>query len=1266
MPLTGHCLCGAVTYKAEVDKPLITAYDHCDDCQRQSGSTYSLVTVVPKDSLTINGPVKSYAKNGSSGQPVHRIFCSECGSPIAHDPEAAPPIIALKAGTLDSEIKKTLQPDTEIWTVGKLPFCQEKLEHPFDHMPHHWVLNCSCLPVSTNTMSSGTLYVKDSRTGLQYEIPIRKNAVSAKDFKKIKALGSGANRADQPSGGLRVHDPGLCNTTVVESAISFSDHDTGLLLFRGYSLEELWNSDFEDMLYLLVWGSYPTAQQKEDIRVQLAKQMLAVPESVQKAVQSLPVETPPLALMLTGLSTYLACLPVSIPASTSSKLYQGNHNNVDHAVLRTVAGYAVVFGIVSSHRKGIKFTPPSLDNNYCENLFTMAGLVDHTTGKPDPVKLSCFRRFAMLNADHGMALAVFSALVTASSLTDPISCLITSVTSAWGPLHFGATESAQRALNEIGTVDRIPAFLDEVKQGHKRLFGYGHRSYKGVDPRVRPIQSILKDLPSTRLLKLAEAIEQAASGDQYFRKRSLHPNADFYGNFVFTGIGFELEMIPAAMLAQRIMGIMAHWREYMLTCGKLVRPSHLYTGDAREDSSQSCSSTSSSGTSVPKLKSFQEYTTRQKRLIILKTTLASTFSPLSSNIYYPALNSLARELHVSAGKVNLSITSYMICQALAPQITSPLSDSLGRKPLYIVCLSTYIATDIALATSHTYTSLIVLRALQSTCISGTVALSAAVAADLVENHERGKYMAFTGIGNVLAPSLGPVLGGLLVEYSGWRGVFWGLSVGASVVLIAVVLGVPETMGYRDALKRQQCDEGEANKKHQVAKNKDRAPSLLTILKRNPLSSLSILLHPPTTLLLLSNGLVFAAYYAVTTGIPLLFKAIYGLSDMGIGLVFVSAGIGSLVSAIVGGRVVDWNYRRCWKKHGQVISNHNGGGHVEEIESQGQSQTQKQFSVEHARLQIGGPMTIISALAILTYGLILSQHPPLGVSLVLIFLVSFSVTASYNVMNVLLVDLYYSTPATAMATNNFVRCFLGAASTALVTPMIERVAFAGGNPLPPDLPILEMRHPGSPWVNPGDTLLMSETHPRPEISTWGLHSNSTHLMVCVDLDVQYGNAVTVILHWYQADMVIHDRDTWLKPGKPKEGELNKHSAEYIAPQPPPNTHHRYVYLAFEQHEEYTFPECFQHIFPKTMEARAGFDLHQFVAVTGLQRPVAGNYFFVTNDEDKDVTGTSTMLSASQTTTWVRSADCSQPPTATATTSADVREHVRGASRRQAVM
>jgi len=135
MVLKGHCLCKAVTYTVDVDAPLFTAYDHCDDCQRQSGSTYSLVCVVPKAKLTIEGPIKSWAGVGSSGKAVHRLFCSDCGSPVAHDPDSAPDIIAIKAGTLEMEQKRELKPEMEIWTASKLPFCTESLPKAFYHMP---------------------------------------------------------------------------------------------------------------------------------------------------------------------------------------------------------------------------------------------------------------------------------------------------------------------------------------------------------------------------------------------------------------------------------------------------------------------------------------------------------------------------------------------------------------------------------------------------------------------------------------------------------------------------------------------------------------------------------------------------------------------------------------------------------------------------------------------------------------------------------------------------------------------------------------------------------------------------------------------------------------------------------------------------------------------------------------------------------------------------------------------------------------------------
>jgi citrate synthase len=231
-------------------------------------------------------------------------------------------------------------------------------------------------------------------------------------------------------------------------------------------------------------------------------------------------------------------MPDVIPASAEATMYQSDIERVDDIILKTVAAYGGIFAFVRCHRLGLTPEPPSWDLPFYENIFKMSRLVDKASNQVDPVKISCFRRFGNLNAEHGMALLVFSTLVTASSLTDPISCLISAVAAAHGPLHFGATESAQRSLRQIGEPKNVPAFIEEIKTGKRKLFGYGHRTYKGMDPRVRPIQSILKDLDHVDqpLLKVAQAIEKEAEKDEYFLSRGLYPNADFYGNFVFTGM----------------------------------------------------------------------------------------------------------------------------------------------------------------------------------------------------------------------------------------------------------------------------------------------------------------------------------------------------------------------------------------------------------------------------------------------------------------------------------------------------------------------------------------------------------------------------------------------------------------------------------------------------------------------------------------------------------------------------------------------------------
>ncbi|KAJ5307003.1 hypothetical protein N7508_006018 [Penicillium antarcticum] len=241
---------------------------------------------------------------------------------------------------------------------------------------------------------------------------------------------------------------------------------------------------------------------------------------------------------MAGLSAYLAGVPDVMPASREATMYQTDTEIADEVISKTVAAYGVIFAIVRCHRLGLTPELPSLDLPYYENVFRMARLVNPTPSQEDLMRISYFRNFGNLNAEHGMALLVFSTLVTASSLTDPISCLISAVAAAHGPLHFGATESAQRTLREIREPKNVPAFIEEVKAGKRKLFGYGHRTYKGMDPRVHPIKSILKDLTHVDqpLLKVAEAIEMAAGKDDYFLSRGLYPNADFYGNFVFTGM----------------------------------------------------------------------------------------------------------------------------------------------------------------------------------------------------------------------------------------------------------------------------------------------------------------------------------------------------------------------------------------------------------------------------------------------------------------------------------------------------------------------------------------------------------------------------------------------------------------------------------------------------------------------------------------------------------------------------------------------------------
>lgn len=313
-------------------------------------------------------------------------------------------------------------------------------------------------------------------------------------------------------------------------------------------------------------------------------------------------------------------------------------------------------------------------------------------------------------------------------------------------------------------------------------------------------------------------------------------------------------------------------------------------------------------------------------------------------------------------------------------------------------------------------------------------------------------MGLASLGNILAPSLGPIAGGLLSQYFGWQAIFWFLAIAAGIFLMPFLLFFPETCRgivgdgsikppnwNRSAREWFHCRSSgnmQATGPHISSRKKASIPNTWT--------SLRLLMHRPLGLILLVNGLVFGSYYAVTAGIPAQFGTLYGLDDLQIGLCFIPAGLGSLLSATANGMLVDWNFRRTLLGTGQPV-------HFD------QKLDILTIPIEKARLQVGLPMAvsdrksfirwyqstnlhiqISGAACIAIYGFLMAFQSPLWVALLMIFAICFCITAAYNDMNVLIVDLYYTTPATAMAANNLVRCFLGAGAAAAVNPSIQRL------------------------------------------------------------------------------------------------------------------------------------------------------------------------------------------------------------------------------------
>ncbi|RHZ58911.1 hypothetical protein CDV55_106116 [Aspergillus turcosus] len=423
----------------------------------------------------------------------------------------------------------------------------------------------------------------------------------------------------------------------------------------------------------------------------------------------------------------------------------------------------------------------------------------------------------------------------------------------------------------------------------------------------------------------------------------------------------------------------------------------------------------------------------EKIFIILLVSFAAIISPISSSIYFPALNNIAKDLNVSISLINITITTYLIFQGIAPSFIANFADTHGRRPAYLICFAVYLAANIGLAVQDSYASLLVLRCLQSSGSSGTIALGSAVVADLSTRAERGRYIGYAAMGVTLGPALGPIIGGLLDHYLGWRAVFWFLVVFSGVFGAVIAIVLPETC--RAVVGNGSVRAARWNRSGwQIlgqkwgARKQNPEPDYQTIEKGrrrpNPFASALIATDKEALLILIYGSLLYSGYMAVLSTLTSQLQSRFHFNSIQIGLCYLPVGIGSLTSRWTVGRILDWNFRREARRQGLPIEKN-------------RQQDIQHFNIEVARLAVTIPLVYCASLCIIAYGWVMEYKTALAGPVVMLFFTGHLTSGAFSSLSTLIVDLNRQSPATAVAANNLFRCLLGAGAVAVANPLIQR-------------------------------------------------------------------------------------------------------------------------------------------------------------------------------------------------------------------------------------
>jgi citrate synthase len=421
-------------------------------------------------------------------------------------------------------------------------------------------------------MENDTLTITDNRTNKTYTIPIANGAIRALDLRQIKS--------GPKDFGLMTYDPAFMNTASCHSAITYLDGDAGILRYRGYPIEQLAeHCTFLEVAFLLLNGELPTQEELENWNHEVMRRS-GIHENVKKFMDGFHHDAHPMGMLIST----VAALSTFYPDARNLTNPACNRKQI----IRLIAKMPTLAACAYRHRLGLPYVYPDSTLSYTKNYMHMLWRRTEPTYVANEVLARALEVLFILHADHEQNCSTSTMRAVGSSNADPFVTAAAAIAALSGPLHGGANEEVLRMLDEIGVIENIPPYIAEVKTGHRKLMGFGHRVYKNYDPRARIIKRVAEEVFEVTgrnpKIDIALELEKIALSDEYFIKRKLYPNVDFYSGIIYQAMGFTPDQFTVLFGIPRTVGWLAQWQELLQDPErKIARPRQIYVGQELRD-----------------------------------------------------------------------------------------------------------------------------------------------------------------------------------------------------------------------------------------------------------------------------------------------------------------------------------------------------------------------------------------------------------------------------------------------------------------------------------------------------------------------------------------------------------------------------------------------------------------------------------------------------------------------------------------------------------